>query len=204
MPSLKELLQYLASSDLEDIWLLLDIKIDNDADDIMRLMAETIESVPPHPKKPWNQRAKYFPQAARYFPTYSITNISFSPSYSRQFLAIPNVSFNMLQKALFGPAGSRFRRDVRAARRPLYIWTVNEVAGMSWCIKNEVDGVITDDPKRFLEFCDEWQQGNREVPFNRNQWLSILWVNFLIYVFHFLFWWRFGKLPGSKRKLEPK
>lgn len=210
MPTLQELLRYLASLDKVDTWVLLDIKIDNDADDVMRLIAETIESVPPHSSKPWNQRivlgcwaAKYFPQAAHCLPFYPITNISFSPSYSRQFLAIPNVSFNMLQKALFGPAGSRFLRDVQAARRPLYIWTVNEIAGMSWCIKNEVDGVITDDPKRFLEFCDEWEKGNREVHFSRNQWISIVWVNFLIYVFHFLFWWRFGKLPGSKRKVKP-
>lgn len=31
-------------------------QIDNDADDIMRLMAETIERVPPHPDTPWSKR----------------------------------------------------------------------------------------------------------------------------------------------------
>ncbi|KAI4174902.1 MAG: hypothetical protein LQ343_001929 [Gyalolechia ehrenbergii] len=158
MPRLRELLQYLASSEKEDTWLLLDIKIDNNADDIMRLMAETVESVPPHPNRPWSKRivlglwvAKFFPLAAQYFPTYSITNISFSPSYSRQFLALPNVSFNMLQKALFSPGGSRFIRDVRAARRPLFLWTVAGDDWFRWALKNQADGVITDDPKRFLE-----------------------------------------------------
>ena len=32
------------------------LKIDNDTDDIMRLMAETIQSVAPCPDRPWHQR----------------------------------------------------------------------------------------------------------------------------------------------------
>ncbi|KAL8942903.1 MAG: hypothetical protein Q9216_001378 [Gyalolechia sp. 2 TL-2023] len=207
MPSLRELLQYLASSEKEDTWLLLDVKLDNDADSIMRLISETVEGVPPHPNRPWNKRivlglwaAKFFPLAAHYLPTYSITNISFSPSYSRQFLALPNVSFNMLQKALFGPGGARFVRDVLTAKRPLFIWTVNERSFMMWCIEHEADGVITDDPKRFLEICDEWEQGKREIHFDKNQWFSIFWVNLLIYVFQLVFWWKFGSLPGGKPK----
>ena len=54
MPRLKDLLEYLASPGVEDIWLLLDIKLDNDAESIMQLIAETIASV--NPSKPWEQR----------------------------------------------------------------------------------------------------------------------------------------------------
>ncbi|KAL8827571.1 MAG: hypothetical protein Q9170_006965 [Blastenia crenularia] len=174
MPRLDELLQYLALPGQEDMWLLLDIK------------------------------ANFSPLAAQYFPAFSITNISFAPSYSRQFLALPNVSFNMLEKALFGPGGSRFIRDVRAAGRPMFHWTVNEDDFMRWSIKHEADGVITDDPKRFLEVCDEWEHGKRDIHFNKNQWFSIIWTNFMIMAFHFVFWWRFGSLPGSKPKRKPK
>lgn len=72
MPRLRDVLEYLATPGLEDIWLLLDIKVkvfwpcspvlsntsqlDNDADTVMRRIAETIESVPPSPRKPWNKR----------------------------------------------------------------------------------------------------------------------------------------------------
>lgn len=73
MPRLKDLLEYLASPALGNTWVLLDIKVsmakprvkafililpqlDNDADDVMRLIAETIDHVRPHPNKPWNQR----------------------------------------------------------------------------------------------------------------------------------------------------
>lgn len=138
--------------------------------------------------------------AAHYLPTYSITNISFSPSYSRQFLKLPNVSFNMLQKSLLGPGGSRFARDVRAAGRPLFHWTVNEDDLMRWSIKNDADGVITDDPKRFLEVCEEWEHGKRDIHFDRSQWFSIVWINFMIILFKCIFWWKFGALPGRKPK----
>jgi hypothetical protein len=54
MPRLKDLLEFLTTPGLEDIWVLLDIKLDNDADDVMRLIAETLAEV--KSPKPWNQR----------------------------------------------------------------------------------------------------------------------------------------------------
>ncbi len=74
MPRLKDILEYLSSPGLEHIWLLLDIKvpwpsltepmrrdrvnewrkIDNDADDVMRLIASTIAEV--KPSSPWEGR----------------------------------------------------------------------------------------------------------------------------------------------------
>ena len=56
MPRLKDLLEYLAKPGLEDIWVLLDIKLDNNADDVMRLIAETIQSVSPAEKRAWKER----------------------------------------------------------------------------------------------------------------------------------------------------
>jgi hypothetical protein len=74
MPRLMDLLEYLAMPGLEDIWILLDIKVpwpalseplrknrvdewkklDNNADDLMRLIASTIAEV--KPSRPWNER----------------------------------------------------------------------------------------------------------------------------------------------------
>lgn len=73
MPRLKDLLEYLASPGLEDIWILLDIKIllpsltdamlgtstvkkfDDYADALFRSIAETLADAPPS-SRPWNQR----------------------------------------------------------------------------------------------------------------------------------------------------
>jgi len=74
MPRFKDLLEYLAAPELEDKWVLLDIKVpwpslieplkkknkdeeiklDNDADDLFRLIAATLADV--KPSRPWNQR----------------------------------------------------------------------------------------------------------------------------------------------------
>ena len=67
----------------------------------------------------------------------------------------------MLQKTLVGPIGSIFIRDVKKAGRSIFLWTVNEEHWMQWSIKKEVDGVITDDPKKYLEVCRNY---NGEAP----------------------------------------
>lgn len=198
MPRLKDVLEYLASPGLENIWLLLDIKIDNDADDVMRLIASTIEQTAPNPHKSWNHRivlgcwaAKYIPLCATYLPSFPITHIGFSLSYARQFFAIPNVSFNLLQKMLVGPLGVRFLRDAAALGRPVIGWTVNEENMMRWSIKHELDGVITDDPKRFLEVCDEWEQGKRKIVIGRKELFLILWLNMMVVIFGAIFRWKY-------------
>ena len=56
MPRLKDLLEYLASPGLEEIWLLLDIKLDNSIDNVFRLIAQTLDQVTPSPKKAWRER----------------------------------------------------------------------------------------------------------------------------------------------------
>jgi phosphatidylglycerol phospholipase C len=74
MPRLKDLLEYLTTPGLEDMWVLLDIKVpwpnlwellranrinewakfDDDTDDIIRLIAADLAEV--KSTKPWNQR----------------------------------------------------------------------------------------------------------------------------------------------------
>ena len=94
----------------------------------------------------------------KFLPGFPITYIGFSIVYARQYLKVPNVSFNMLQKALVGGCGTRFIQDAKAAGRPIYVWTVNEEEQMEWSIEQGVDGVITDDPKLFLDVCERYKE----------------------------------------------
>lgn len=201
MPRLSDLLSYLAQPGNEHVWLLLDIKITNNAADIMRLIASTLASAPPSPSKPWSERVvlgiwatKFLPLCTEHLPEYAISNIGFSIPYARQFLSVPNVSFNILQKALMLPyRGPKFLRDVKRAKRPLYVWTVNEEYFMRWSIEKGVDGVITDDPKRFLEVCDAWEKGDRAV--GKMTWVQlrlVVWFNMMLLLFGWIFRWNFG------------
>ncbi|KAK5124753.1 hypothetical protein LTR85_001466 [Meristemomyces frigidus] len=196
MPRLKDLLEYLAQPGLEEIWLLLDIKLDNDADDIMRLIGCTLSEVSAPASKAWTERvvmgiwaAKYLPLAQKYLPGYPIMHIGFSTSYARHFFAIPNVGFNMLIPTLIAPGGRRFLRDAREHHRQVLAWTVNSDDRMEWCIRRELDGVLTDDPKHFLEVCEKFDEEKAEpmMPISLRGYFEIfrIWVWIMIAMLFF-------------------
>ena len=195
MPRLLDLLEYLARPEIENVWLLLDIKMDNDANDIMRLIASTIASVAPSPHRPWQSRivlgawaAKYIPLASHYLPGFPITHIGFSTAYARQFLTVPNVSFNMLLPILMAPGGRKFLTDCAATQRPVLAWTVNIEEKMKWCIRRNLDGVITDDPKLFLDVCRRYDDNEAEKRLSWWIWLDVLRV--WLFALFFGFVWR--------------
>ncbi|KAI9804531.1 MAG: hypothetical protein M1825_001430 [Sarcosagium campestre] len=188
MARLKDLLEYLTTPDADQLWLLLDIKLDNKPDEVIRLIAETIRSVTPS-EKSWNKRillgcwaAKYLPLCHLHLPGFSITHIGFSISYARQFLEVPNVSFNILQKVLAGPMGTSFLREVKTAGRPIFVWTVNAEEMMRWSIRKEVDGVITDDPKRFAKVCDEYDVSSSPDELAWRTLLIVWWYSLMAVV----------------------
>jgi len=162
MPRLLDLLEYLAAPGLDRIWVLLDIKTDNNLDNIMRLIARTIREAPSDSAS-WRERillgcwaVEYVPLCEKYLPGFPITHIGSDISYARQFLMVPNVSFAILQKVLIGPSGDRFLHNVRAAGRDMFVWTINEPSMMRWSINKRVNGVITDDPVEFFRVCEEY------------------------------------------------
>lgn len=211
MPRLRDLLDYLSQPGLEEIWVLLDIKLDNDADNIMRLIASTLSATPPSPnQKDWKSRillgiwaAKYLPLAQKYLPGYAVTHIGFSVSYARHFFTVPNVSFNMMLPVLIAPGGKRFLRDAMVReKRQVYAWTVNEEDKMEWCIRRKLDGVITDDPEKFLGVCEGFDEaGEREgwLPITVLGMLDVMRLWVWITVAFWLFRRRFN--PVASREL---
>lgn len=203
MPRLIDLLEYLAQPGLEDIWVMLDIKLDNDAEDVMRLIASTIRSVRPSPTRPWSSRivlgcwaAKYLPLCSNYLPGFPISHIGFSILYASHFFSVPNVSFNMLQGVLMTPWGRAFIRKAHCDKRPVFAWTVNEERRMRWDIRNGLDGVITDDPKLFLDVRRRWHEGVSDG-FALTMWLDVLRINLFALVFGVLFQMKFGLREGT-------
>ncbi|ORY63029.1 PLC-like phosphodiesterase [Pseudomassariella vexata] len=158
IPRLVDLLEYLAQPGLENIWVLLDVKRDDDGSELLSGVAAACASVPT--KRAWSERlvmgcwtADYVSLCLRHLPGFPFTYIGWSLTYARELLPVPNMNFNMLQYSLVGPCGTRFLKDVRKAGRLVFVWTVNDEAWMEWSIRKGLDGVITDDPKLFLEVC---------------------------------------------------
>jgi glycerophosphoryl diester phosphodiesterase len=196
MPRLRDLLEYLARPGLEDAWLLLDIKLDNDAETIMRLIGSTVAEVQPS-SKPWSERivlglwaAKYLPLAARYLPGFPVMHIGFHLPYASQFLTVPNVGFNMSLPMMMAPGGSRFVRECQQKhRRQLLAWTVNDRDRMEWCIRRKFDGVITDDPSLFIEACERHEEDKPEpwFPVSFKASLEIIRIYVMITTLFYLF-----------------
>jgi phosphatidylglycerol phospholipase C len=83
-------------------------------------------------------------------------------------------------------------RDCKKQNRALFLWTVNEEGWMKWSIKKEVDGVITDDPKKFLDVCKDYDESTPIHRLALREYPSILWLNILVIVFSLLFRFRYG------------
>lgn len=145
-------------------------QLDNDPEMIMRKIAEDIESVPsPGAGPDWDRRillgcwsGRFLPMCTKYLPQYPVTLICVHLGYARQFLQVPGLSFNVNQMILMGPLGRGFLEEVRAARRRIYVWTVNPQNLMHWSIRHGVDGVITDHPGRFRQVCQKWEKHQRD------------------------------------------
>jgi len=205
LPRLKELLEYVASPKYDQLWVLLDIKMDNNADDVMRLIAETIDQVPPSPGRPWHERlvlgiwaTKYVALCNKYSPGFPISHIGFSTTYAEQFFAVPNVSFNILQSTLMGPFGSAFIRKAKRLNRPVFAWTVNEEKKMQWVIHKGLDGNIGDDPKKFLEACEKWQ--GQRPKFQFKELFAIFRLQCFVLFFTMYVRWKFGMFGKVDRR----
>lgn len=87
----------------------------------------------------------------------------------------------MLQQIMVGPRGNNFLKDLRAAGRSILLWTINDEVTMKWCIYKGVDGVITDDPKKYLEIARSYN--GEKVHLSARQLFTVLWLNILVFIF---------------------
>ncbi|KAK4153624.1 PLC-like phosphodiesterase [Chaetomidium leptoderma] len=163
MPRLVDLLAWLAQPELESVWVLLDIKTDDDPELLFPAIARAIASVTPS-SRPWKERIvvggwneNYLNHARSHLPGHPLAYIGFSLLQARKFLsdAHADVHFNLLQVSLVGPLGARFRRAARRRGRVLLVWTVNEKGWMKWSVRKGVDGVITDEVGRLRDVLEE-------------------------------------------------
>lgn len=95
------------------------------------------------------------------------------------------------------PGGKKFLRDAKEAQKPVLAWTVNERKKMEWCIRRGLDGVVTDDPKRFLEVCKGYDAESREEGLGWRVWLDVIRLWLLAAIFGVLYRNRF---VGRTRK----
>lgn len=105
----------------------------------------------------------------------------------------------MQHKIIAGPCGNRFLRDAKAAERAVFLWTVNEIVWMKWCISKGVEGVITDDPETYLKVCKSYQ--GEKIRFTSKMWISVILWNIVARLFSLAIRTRFGfEINVGKRR----
>lgn len=172
MARLLDLLTYLAEPGNERVWVFLDIKIDDDAEELVPRVAEVFSSVP---QGNWARRvvlgcwtARFMRLCREVLPGYAVANIGYVGPIAKEYLEVGNAAMNMRQESLFGFGGPAFRSRCEEEGRPVYAWTINDEWWMGWCIDNKIDCVVTDDPRRYLEICaerkKELEAGEKKAP----------------------------------------
>ena len=73
---------------------------------------------------------------------------------------------------------------------------------MRWSINQGVDGVITDDPKRFKDVSDAWMGGRRRAVIHWQVWAEMVWLQLMVIVFGGIFHWKMRAKSQGKQKTE--
>lgn len=129
----------------------------------MKAIVRDIASVPiPTGEPDWHRRLvagvwnkEFISAVQQYMPAYKLAVNRVDPDKAREFLEVPGVSFSIEQMWLMKPSGQDFLADAHAAGRQVFIWTVDNPNIMRWSIEHGVDGVVTNQPGRFREVCEE-------------------------------------------------
>ncbi|PHH80147.1 hypothetical protein CDD80_2685 [Ophiocordyceps camponoti-rufipedis] len=167
---LSELLEWLVEGEEEDswkagMWVLLDIKMDDDAALLLAAIKRAVDEVPSG-KTPWEKRiASTLLAARRLLPSHATAHIGTSHRYAQTFTArMPTLALNLAYTAV-----------PRKTSQPLYAWTVNDEATMRWALGHAcIDAVVTDDPARFRALCEEELAG-RVVARRMGVWAGLCW-----------------------------
>ena len=97
----------------------------------------------------------------------------------------------MLIAILVGPMGRFLIRKAKSRNQRLFSWTVNDEKAMDWCIRQELDGVITDDPVKFMNVCEQFQE-NEKPSWPVKVVIGLIQINIFALLFSVIFWKRHG------------
>lgn len=173
MPRLSDLLEFLATE--EETWVLLDIKVDDEARTMMDRLAATLAAAGRDGEgkgghSGWKERvllgcwtATHVQLAAEMLPGYAVAWIGITIPLAQEYMEVPNIALNMRQEPLrYGRGGRALLDRCHEQGRPVFAWTVNRKTWMRWAVQKGLDAVITDDARLFLEVCRQEEKGQQE------------------------------------------
>ncbi|KAK8110183.1 glycerophosphoryl diester phosphodiesterase [Apiospora kogelbergensis] len=183
MCRLVELLEYVTQPELGHVWLLLDIKRDDAADELLKRLSAAFAHVP-SPSRPWEQRvilaiwdAPWLAACTQYLPGFPLALTTPSPVYASAMLPIPGLHMSLLNYSFSTRRGANFRDEATSLGRKVFSWTDTAPEWMALSVENKVDGVITDDPEGFIRLCAQWKDEEKRRKARKwTMWEAVFWL----------------------------
>ncbi|KAJ8502487.1 hypothetical protein ONZ45_g11703 [Pleurotus djamor] len=134
-----------------------DVKPQNDPDRLFSLMHKVISShanwetvlAPRILLGLWHPR--FLPAAKKHLPYCRRSYIGADTTVARKYFWQDCDAFSMAFAALTSADGQKFRKECKAAGKQLMVWTVNEPDHMMEAVRWEVDAILTDVTKVWLD-----------------------------------------------------
>ncbi|KAG5648717.1 hypothetical protein DXG03_000064 [Asterophora parasitica] len=157
IPTFVETIELLMKPENQHANFNVDVKVQNDPDRLFALMHETISAQPDWETllAPrillglWHPR--FLSYAKTRLPYCRRSYIGDSPYIARKYFWADCDAFSMAFGALTTADGQRFRVECKAAGKKLMVWTVNKPDHMMEAVRWEVNVIITDVTKTWLD-----------------------------------------------------
>ncbi|RDW83540.1 uncharacterized protein DSM5745_03866 [Aspergillus mulundensis] len=206
MPRLTDLLHFLNQPENRFVWVLLDLKMCNDPNLMVPAIAGDISLVAPVEGTAWKDRivlavwkAGWIPPCVWSMGDFKVALSAWSPSYAIGVLdelllwrKTVLLDCSLLNHAFESERGQRFREKFREQypNQKIFSWSDDSDLSMARSIRNGLDGVICDDPARYLGICRQWEDDeafrDRISEPTRRQKLQWLYCNVVVYIYEFL------------------
>ncbi|KAF8638606.1 hypothetical protein AX17_002147 [Amanita inopinata Kibby_2008] len=157
IPTFLETIALLMQPENRHVKFNVDVKVQNDPDRLFSLMDKVIRA-----QEDWEKvlaprillglwHPCFLDHAKARLPYCRRSYIGTSPDIARRYFWDDCDAFSMQFGALTSNDGQRFREECKAAGKNLMVWTVNEPTHMMEAVRWEVNAIITDVTKTWLE-----------------------------------------------------
>jgi len=211
IPTFTETLDLLMKPENQHIKFDIDVKVANDPDRLFSLMDKIVTSYPEWETMLapriilglWHPR--FLITAKAHVPYFKRSHIGSAPDIARKYFWDDCDAFSMWFPGLATVDGERFRRECKKAGKQLMVWTVNNPAEMMEAVRWEVDAIITDVTKTWLEMRTALNGDFNKVGAQYKRsflWTGPLYYSAVQYGFILLTRRRLEKIAGSFDSVE--
>jgi len=201
IPTFTETLDLLMKPENQHIKFDIDVKVYNDPERVFSLMDKILTSYPEWETMLapriilglWHPR--FLNAAKAHVPYFKRSHIGCALDVARQYFWNDCDAFSMWFPGLATVDGEKFRRECKKAGKQLMVWTVNNPVEMMEAVRWEIDAIITDVPKTWLEMRAALEGDFNKVGAQYRR--SFLWTGPLYYSAV-----QYGLILMAKRRLE--